>query len=151
MRNWFRSLRRRLRTLRQLSWADRLLLAEALVMLGLARLAVVALPFRWIAARLDAAHSPTARVDRSKARRVGVAIRRVARITPWRSKCLEQAVAGYWMLRRRDLPGVLHLGVAKEDEVMEAHAWLHCGNQIITGGQDVQRFSVVARFGERGR
>ena len=51
------------------------------------------------------------------------------------------------MLRRRGLPGTLHLGVAKEGNRMEAHAWLRCGDQIVTGGHELERFGVVARFG----
>jgi len=148
MPNWFRSFRRRLRTLRRLCWHDRLLLAEALVALGLVRLAIIALPFRWIASRLDAAPAGNARADRRKARRVGMVLHYAARVTPWRSKCLEQAIAGNLMLRRRGLPSTLHLGVAKKGMTLEAHAWLRCGDQIVTGGRETPRFAVVACFGE---
>ena len=140
----------RISRLRRLSWRERLILAEALVMLGLARLALIILPFRRLASHLARPLVDGKRGDLGEARRVGVALHHAARVTPWRSKCLEQAVAGQWMLRRRGLRGTLSLGVAKEGEVMEAHAWLRCGEQIVTGGQEVARYGVVARFGDHG-
>jgi len=43
------------------------------------------------------------------------------------------------MLRRRGLSSTLVLGVAKDREKMEAHAWLVCGDQILTGGIEHER------------
>jgi hypothetical protein len=51
------------------------------------------------------------------------------------------------MLRRRDLSGTLYLGVAKDgDGKIQAHAWLRCGNDILTGGRSYQRYAIVAAY-----
>ncbi|NOX60441.1 MAG: lasso peptide biosynthesis B2 protein [Chloroflexi bacterium] len=126
------------------------MLGEAVLMLGLARLAIVLLPFRWLVA-----HPPTTGGDprghEQVAPRIGRALQRAAHITPWRSKCLEQAVAGHWMLRRRGLPNALYLGVNKTGQHMEAHAWLRSGEHIITGRAGMENYRVVACFGEARR
>lgn len=51
------------------------------------------------------------------------------------------------MLRRRQIPSTLYLGVAKkEDGDLNAHAWLRTGDAIILGGGGLERFSVVSTF-----
>jgi hypothetical protein len=73
---------------------------------------------------------------------IGAAARRV----PWRSKCLEQAIAAKMMLRRRGVHSTLYLGVTREPT--GAHAWVRVGGWNVTGGQDVSRYAVVASFAD---
>jgi hypothetical protein len=80
--------------------------------------------------------------------RVRWAIDAAARRTPWRSKCLEQAIAGKWMLRRRGIASTMYLGVVHNP--FEAHAWLRVGRMNVTGGSRVDRYAVVATFAEAG-
>lgn len=138
----------------RLSWADRWLMLEALTWLGLARLAVLTLPFRWIAPHMGQtqAVSPTddATVDPDRLRRVALAIRRVSRHTPWDSNCLAQAIAAKRMLHRRHINSTLYLGLAKDDDQLEAHAWLRSGPFILTGGRGSRCYTVVATFSEEG-
>jgi hypothetical protein len=54
------------------------------------------------------------------------------------------------MLKRRGIPGVFYLGVAKDEESkekMKAHAWSQCGDMIITGERGYEEFVVVSIFG----
>jgi hypothetical protein len=138
----------------RLPWADRWLLLEALVWLGLARLAVTVLPFRRIAPHLGdhMAESPEeegAVVDDLP--RVSWAVQAVSRRTPWESRCLVQAVAAQRMLRRRGIGSTLYLGVAKAGQTeLEAHAWLRSGRVYLVGGQDRQRYKVVSSFADEG-
>jgi len=147
------SMRRGLsrQALRRLASRDGALAAEAVVFLALARFAVLVLPFRRIAPRLGVHRGETpAAVDLSPAsRRVGWAIGTASRRTPWRSKCLEQAIAAKAMLRVRGIESTLYLGVTREPFM--AHAWLRVGELHVTGGQDVSRYAVVASFAEAGR
>ncbi|HEV2812709.1 MAG TPA: lasso peptide biosynthesis B2 protein [Solirubrobacteraceae bacterium] len=146
------------RRLAALPWRDRALLVEATLLLALARLVVVVLPFRVIARGLGArmAESPH---DESPAperlRRLTWAIGAVARRTPWRSKCLEQALAAKAMLRRRGIPSTLYLGVARSvresGSPFDAHAWLRSGTVHVTGGADVSRYAVVSMFADAPR
>jgi hypothetical protein len=140
-----------LRRLARLSWRDRALLAEAAVLLAVARLAVVVLPFRVIARRLGAhmAESPpTQVVADAQLRRIGWAIGAIAARTPWRSKCLEQGITAKVMLRRRGIPNTLYLGVARTEPGIVAHAWLRSGAFHVTGGGNVGGYAVVATFAD---
>ena len=60
----------------------------------------------------------------SEAFQLGPCWARVARHTWWRSMCLEQALAGRWMLRRRGIPSTMYVGMAKRGGNFIAHAWL---------------------------
>ncbi len=147
------SLRRGLRTLRSLSWADRTLLVEATLRLGVARLALLLLPFRLVSPHLGAPKQETGQDggDRDLLRRLSWAIGAVSRRAPWRCKCLEQGIAAKMMLRRRRLANTLYLGVARGEEQIEAHAWLRSGTFYVTGGAGRERFSVVSTFADEAR
>jgi hypothetical protein len=58
---------------------------------------------------------------------------------PGRSKCLEQAVASFILLRRRGVPADIRLGV--QPYPFSAHAWLELGGVPLTESPE-----VVARF-----
>ena len=137
------------RRLAALPWRDRALLAEAAVLLAGARVTVVLLPFRVLARRLGVrrAESPvTATASDVELRRIGWAIRAIARRTPWRGECLEQGLAAKAMLRRRRIPNTLYLGVAREETGVAAHAGVRSGMFHVTGGADVGAYAVVATF-----
>ena len=126
---------------------------EAFLLLGLARMAILVVPFRRIAVLLGQAmaESPLGVSDgKSLAGRVSWAVQTAGRHTPWESKCLAQAVAAKVMLKRRAVSSTLYLGLAKDEEQkLEAHAWLRYGRMILTGGPHHERFTVVATFAER--
>ena len=136
----------------RLSWRRRLLLVEAAAWLGIARLAVLLLPFRWLAPRFGRKMAESPASDPREAdvgRRVAWAVRIASRHTPWHNKCLGEAIAGKAMLRRRGVASTLYLGLAKaESGGLEAHAWLRCGSRILTGGGLSQSYTVVATFAE---
>jgi hypothetical protein len=106
------------------------------------------LPFRVIAPRLGRhmVESPTDLAPEARVGRVAWAIAAAARRTPWRSKCLEQAIATKLMLRRRAIPSTMYLGIARAP--VETHAWVRVGRATVVGGGDLDRFAVVAAFGE---
>jgi hypothetical protein len=138
--------RRRTRT-------ERLILLEAFVLLAVARLMVLVLPFKWLAVSLgrhmNESGMQISASDLHHARMIGQAIRSAANNTPWQSVCLPQAVAGQWMLKRRRIAATLYLGVAKNEnkaEKLAAHAWLRCGDAILTGAAGHRQFTVVATF-----
>lgn len=130
---------------------ERLLLLEAFALLGVARLIVLILPFKWLAFSLGRhmheSGTQISATDLQYARLIGQAIRSAANNTPWKSVCLPRAVAAQWMLRRRRIAGTLYLGVAKDvDKKLIAHAWLRCGDVIVTGETGMERFTVVSVF-----
>lgn len=53
---------------------------------------------------------------------------------PFRTACLQQAIAARAMLRRRGIGSVLRLGVGDPSgALLEAHAWLDAGALAVTG------------------
>jgi hypothetical protein len=141
----------------RLDWPQRFLLLEAAFRLVGAQLAIRLLPFRRIAPSLgkldkEPAEQMTGPEEQERARQVGWAVTRLARYAPWDAKCLAQAIAGKRMLNRRRLPSVLFLGVDHgQENWLDAHAWLRCGNEFVTGEQEHERFTVLGAFSEDPR
>lgn len=143
---------KKLRTFLLLSWIDKALVFEALIWLGLMRLAVLALPFKRVSNWLgkEGQDSPAAPLPEGQAQtalRIARAIRRIQPFTPWDSNCLAQALAARRMLARRGIPATTYLGATIEGQKgIIAHAWLRCGPWILTGAQGHRRYKVVATF-----
>jgi len=150
---------RNLKLFAAMDGGKRALMIEAGVCLLLARLWLMIVPFRKVARHLGTLTgatgqlAPAARPDRSadalRAHAIGQAVGRVARNVPFRAVCLQQAVAGKMMLRRRRIDAALHFGVALAQapgETMEAHAWLDAGSTRVTGYPVEPRFVEVACF-----
>ena len=139
------------RKLSQYSWPDRFLLLEAVFMLGLARLAVLTLPFRWVM-RTSGNHLvespydiPTA--DMETAERVAWAIQSMRHHTPWESNCLAQGIAGQQMIRRRGVESTLYIGIDNNvPRSFETHAWLRCGRKTLTGAGLQDQFTAVVSY-----
>jgi hypothetical protein len=153
MKTWLRALWNLYAKWRGRSPADRLLLVEALALLGIARLLILIIPFKWLSITLGRhmkeSNEEINAADLRHARKVGRAVCSAAHYTPWKSLCLPQAVATQWMLKTRHLSGTLYLGVAKDEtnpEKLAAHAWLRCGTIILTGREGHRKFTVVGTF-----
>ena len=53
------------------------------------------------------------------------ATQHASKLSPWKNKCMVQALAARRMMTRRGIPSRLSLGVTfDEDKKMKAHAWL---------------------------
>src|ERR1700689_1158499 len=137
MQSFWRRCRRRFLALVRMSWSDRALLAELLATLAVARLLVKTTPREHLASRMGGvpanntdyvepvdASNPLRSEQGFTGARVGAMVECAARTTWWRSMCLEKALAGKWMLRRRGIASTMYVGVAKRDGEIIAHAWL---------------------------
>jgi len=150
---WLRSLVAAPSKWRQRSGNERLMFVEAFALLGLARFMILVVPFKTLARSLGS-HMNESRFSASEsdvrtARMVGQTVRSAANNTPWKSVCLPQAVVGQWMLKRRNIPGTVYLGVmrnAVNTDKLAAHAWLRCGKTILTGADGHRQFTVVSTF-----
>ena len=155
---WSRS-RRRLRALARMSWSDRALAVESLAMLAAARVLVKSTPQHRLVSRIGGSRITRAEVpvaagsklsvsSKSAGSRVGASVERVARFTWWRSMCLEKALAGKWMLRRRGVASTMYVGMARRGSEFVAHAWLVGEGQTLTGAGNVS-YAPLAAFRER--
>jgi hypothetical protein len=143
-------------------WPDRWLLLESLTALAAARVLVKTGGKRLIArlrqSRIEnpeptdgtAPVSARQLAENHLSARIGYMIERAARTTLWRSMCLEKALAGQWMLKRRGIPSTMYIGAAKQDGKFVAHAWLVGEGQTVTGGGRVS-YATLAAFREAPR
>ncbi len=152
------SLRRKLLTASGMTRADRRMIVEASAALLVARLRSL-LPFRILARQLGgilAPHSRTrpparlASLSQAEADMIFAVRWAVGAIAPWlpfRTLCLQQAIAARTMLERRGIDSVLHLGVRDPTgTALEAHAWLDAGGLNVTGYPVDPALTEVARF-----
>jgi hypothetical protein len=146
----------RLRKFIKLSASDRRLLLEAAILHGMARFALLALPFRWVASILGRNMQETPGAGDQKhqevAERISWAVHVAGRLAPWKSTCLTEAIAAKFALRRRRIPSTLYLGAGRdENQKICYHAWLRSGDRIIAGGPLDKSYIVVATFAEQGK
>jgi hypothetical protein len=123
---------------------------EAWILLHAMKLAILILPFKRIASRIGKVHSETSLelVISDGVPNVEQAIRRASRFTIHQSKCYDQALTGKLMLQRRGLSSTLYFGLAKDTtNLLKAHAWVRCGNRIITGRAVAEGYTVIVCFG----
>lgn len=124
---------------------------RAFIYCGIARMYILFFPFNKLKKRMGKvkAESPEV-VDINtvrEARNIGRTVLHAASYTPWQSKCLVQALAAQWMLKRKGISTTIYLGVKKDKQNnMLAHAWTRCGSYYVTGGYNRQGYAVVAKF-----
>ncbi len=122
--------------------------------LALARLMTLLPPNCYLSTPIPTAELPLAQgTPPADATRLGAAVAGVARRMPFRALCLQQALATKRMLRRRGHLATLNLAISKHPvdraqptQSREAHAWITIGDTVVCGGNDFDRYAVVARF-----
>jgi hypothetical protein len=130
--------------------ADRVLAFEAAVVLLVVRAALRVCSFgavdrllaRWCRPRAGRVAPPAA-----ESRRVGVAVRAVARRLPGTS-CLAATLAAEAMLLRRGISSVRHIGVRppSAESPLDAHAWLESQGAIVVGEDvDLQEYRILTK------
>lgn len=126
-------------------------------MLGGYRLIILLVSFKRITARLQhhpiAQSTPTLSPDqRDAALMIGQLVATAARFTPWKSRCLVQALVAQRLLAKHRIPGQLYLGVQRDVGPGEdapgfaAHAWVECGGVVVNGAAEHERFTVVSSY-----
>jgi hypothetical protein len=74
-------------------------------------------------------------------------ITRLAKMVPWKSKCLDQALAAQKMLFRLGLPSTLYIGMKRSSEGQwKAHAWVRCGSSWVIGYRPQEQYTVLGSF-----
>jgi hypothetical protein len=125
----------------------RVYLREAAVSLFVARIAVRVVP----AARIFAwANRPPPRIRRFAADEMDWVLWAIdAAAAKFRTEtlCLPRALATHSMLRRRGITSRVCLGVAREQDVLAAHAWVEVGEDRAVAGPGVGAFTRLAEFG----
>jgi hypothetical protein len=140
-----------LRRVHTLDWSSRGLLFEAAALLFAIRAALPRFSFPTIQRALDR-YVHRRRTSASDPRPVGWAIEAAARRLPFDTTCLVRALAADAMLRRRQLPSRLELGVTPRSSrtaSLEAHAWVESDQTIVVG--EVEGVADYARLSRTSR
>ena len=130
---------------------DYVFFVEAWCLLHLAKLVILFMPFKKIASRIGRLKVESTHDLQSmeKPTQIEHAVRRASRYTLHESKCYDQALTAKALLGQMGLPATIYFGLAKKGEnQLSAHAWVRCGNTIITGKARMERFTVVTCFGD---
>jgi len=132
----------------ELDGADKWLLLRATAWLAIARVMLVVMPFRDLSARLSATSNSTQiEPDQDLLQRIGYAVSAAANNVPWRSDCFPQTIAARMLLKRSGYTSTIHFGVDRVDEdELEGHAWLTCGEIVVVGGEDLDRYTEMHRL-----
>ena len=153
-----RSIRRKVATLSRAGLTRQRLVAEAVLRMLAARIVLVVLPFSRVSRRFGMFVAPTdprilaqaaalTPAHAATVRQIGWAIRATAPYMPFRSVCLQQAMAGQAMLRRRGIATVLHFGAARgQTKAIEGHAWLDAEGIKVTGYPVATNMTEIACF-----
>ncbi len=123
----------------RLTYRERMLFIEALVLHLWVGLLLIVMPFRLIPRLFANPQSVVGSIQSSVfspqsavIELIKNAIGRASEVSPWKNKCLVSSLAGRCMLRRRKIASQLSLGVAKDaDGKTLAHAWLTAGDSEI--------------------
>jgi len=139
---------------RSLSISEYLQLPEVLCCLAFARCQVLWRPARsWMPkGRVPGAELAETDTDPAfsshqltRARSVARLVRGMAVRVPWKTHCLDEALALHYMLRRRAVRHRFHFGVHKSGNTeLKAHAWVSVGPSVVIGSAGRQEYREVA-------
>lgn len=133
------------------SWQKRQA-TEALLLSVFLRVILSIVPFKNIAHFLGQQSQSSSKIhlvqhQELQAEQIKRSLKLIGRITKWRNLCLVNAIAGKWMLYHRGVQSELNLGLGKDNHnQLIAHAWLICGENVVTGEHAYKQFTVVAKF-----
>jgi hypothetical protein len=135
----------------RLIWKKKLLLIISILLTGFFRLVILIFPFKAIVGFMGTEGVETTYCRTAehlpKIRAVSWAVNTASRHTPWKSLCMVQALTAQLLLRYFSIPATLYLGVAKNEGILSAHAWLRSGSEIVTGGDNMHNYQTIICYG----
>lgn len=136
-------------------WRNRLATLRAISLLVLAACLVRFVPMSRWRSSLGEIHQggvgclPVLREgDLRRAAAVSRQVVRAVRRLPWEPKCLAQAMALQWLLRREEIGSQLVLAMDRRDRTADHgyHAWVECGGIMLIGACERDNYHVVLGF-----
>ena len=137
-----------------LTFFDKLLLIESVLLLVLASLHVSFRPKSATIRRLGLLNSQTkvAKFD-NRTEQVVMKVKEfntlAQEIVPWHTTCLAHSLAAKWVLDHRSIPCTVYIGFRKDSETnkLHGHAWTRCGTRLVAGGDQATNFITSAYYG----
>ena len=130
-----------------------LLFVESWFLLSLSRLMILFFHFKFIASKIGDPQTETSSeidVD-SIVADIQIAVARGVKYSFFNSKCYDQALATTFMLKRRGISSTIYFGLNKDGSQLSAHAWVRCGQLIVSGSRGYEKFTPVAWFGSHSK
>lgn len=139
-----------LRRIGRTSGDERRILAEAVMALGTAALAIRLTPFKRLARKVGSpGRAPTGGTE-GAARAIEQArwaIKAAGPYLPWKVACFQEGLALHSMLRRRGVASYLHYGVGQSPERgLSAHVWVTVDHRIVIGKEEAAGHACLATF-----
>lgn len=139
-----------LRRLMQLPVQWIIMIPEAIWLTGLYRYLILHRPFSQLSPKIGTLGQETPTEGNCPDTVYGVRkiVTAVSKRMPWTCNCMVQALTAKKMLSRRGIPTTMYMGVALDaNGNMEAHAWLRCCSEYVTGQAGMERFTVTTVYG----
>ncbi len=137
----------------RLSWKQKVLFVLIFLLLGVMRVVIVLIPFRYYVKILlnpkPSQNKFTLTIQKfGYARAIGRLTMLAAKFTPWEAKCLVQGLTVRFLLRMWRIPSIFYIGVGTDEtQLFVAHAWINCNNTTIVGGDDsFNQFKIISQF-----
>lgn len=126
---------------------------EAWLFISLAKLMILFIPFKKIAARIGVPKFESNFENQSNETvdEIRIAMIRGVKYVFFSSKCYDQALASTFMLKRRHISSTIYFGLNKIDGQLSAHAWVRCGQVIVSGKKGYENYTPVAWFGTQAQ
>jgi hypothetical protein len=128
----------------------KLLLAEAMLYLLLARLALRFLPYRTLELIMNRLPKQPAVQGEKRERilkEVKWAVGRAARFLPGKTVCFPRGIAAQAMLRQHGIGVTLFYGATTETDCgLVSHVWVQDGKQAVTGCSAATGYKIIARY-----
>lgn len=142
---------RKVKKFRTYAFQDKLLILEAFFITGIMRIELILVPFKLLKKHIGKYDEESSfnidSINSDRIEKIGWAVAKISMHTPWESKCFVQALTAQRLLCNKGIESTLYLGVSRSlnKGIIDAHAWIRCGNMYVTGGNG-EKFSVVAKF-----
>lgn len=135
-------------------WDEWLMLAEAVMRLAGAALAIRLFPFKFVVRKAGSVGSGTSRQAGDSfraAQKARWAIKAAAPYLPWKTACFQEGLALHRMLRRRGISSFLHYGVGRFGQNgLSAHVWVTVEGKILIGEEEARSHACLATFPPKG-
>jgi hypothetical protein len=127
-----------------MTFRDARLLVAAGATTAAIRVALWTVPFRAVRAAVSrlAASRPRRSDDHGTLERIIWSVHVASRFVP-RATCLTQSLAAEILLKRHGYHAELRLGVAREGEQFDAHAWVESNGRVVIGNIDLSRYTAM--------
>ena len=139
----------------RLSAGERWLFLKASLMLWVVKLGLIVLPFETLRRYLDKLvrlPSGFSMSGERSADQVVWAVELAGRLMPRASTCLTQALSAQVLLLRRGYPALVHIGTVRgERGEFEAHAWVESEDEVVLGGDELERYTRLTVLGGASR